>query len=293
MAATQFVDDFAVIYQSVDQITDFLEQKEMKRSIQPVMLVDSQFIFRQVCFGYNGREVLHNIDIETVPHGVTAIVGPSGGGKSTLAKLMAGFWDASSGQILFGGKGIGDIPFAQLMEHVSYVAQDNFLFNMSIKENIRVGRPEATDEDVYRAAKAANCHGFITRLEEGYDTKAGDAGGRLSGGERQRITIARAILKQSDVVILDEATAYADPESESVVQAALNKLIAGKTLIVIAHRLSTIKNADKIIVIEKGRVAAEGRQEELIKNCPLYRRMWNDHIAAMDGLSVNQEVTLC
>ena len=293
MAATQFVDDFAVIYQSVDQITGFLDQKEMERPTQNVALTNSQFVFENVSFGYNSIEVLHNVSVETVPHGVTAIVGPSGGGKSTLAKLMAGFWDATSGQILFGGVPITKIPFAQLMEHISYVAQDNFLFNISLKENIRMGRPSATDEEVYAAAKAANCHDFIIKLENAYDAKAGDAGGKLSGGERQRITIARAILKQSDVVILDEATAYADPESESVVQAAINKLIAGKTLIVIAHRLSTIKNADKIVVIEKGAVAAEGTQTELLESCPLYQRMWKDHITAMDGSVVDQEVASC
>lgn len=207
MAATQFVDDFAVIYQSVDQVTDFLEQKEMQRPEKEVPLTDSTFVFQDVSFGYDKKEVLHNVSLNTVSHGVTAIVGPSGGGKSTLAKLMAGFWEVSSGTLLFGGQDIRNIPFSQLMKSISYVAQDNFLFDKSIKDNIRMGRPDASDEEVYAAAKAAYCHDFILKLEHGYNTKAGDAGGKLSGGERQRITIARAMLKKADVIILDEATA--------------------------------------------------------------------------------------
>jgi len=289
MAATQFVDDFAVIYQSVNQVMDFLDQEEMIRPTELVKLSGAEFEFKNVCFGYNETEILHDINLKTAPHGVTAIVGPSGGGKSTLAKLMAGFWNVTSGEIIFGEQDIKNIPFAQLMENVSYVAQDNFLFDISIKENIRMGRVDATDEEVYAAAKAADCHDFIMKLENGYDTRAGEAGGKLSGGERQRITIARAMLKKANVVILDEATAYADPENEAIVQEAINRLIAGKTLIVIAHRLSTIKNADKIVVVKKGKIVAEGRQEELLKSCELYRKMWTDHITAMDGSQVEEQ----
>ena len=157
-----------------------------------------------------------------------------------------------------------------------------------------MGRPDASDEEVYLAAKAANCHDFITKLEKGYETMAGDAGGKLSGGERQRITIARAMLKKADVVILDGATAYADPESESIVQAAINKLIIGKTLIVIAHRLSTIKNAEKIVVMQAGRIVAEGKHAPLLKTCQLYRRMWEDHLATIeDTSSLNEEGKPC
>lgn len=293
MAATQFVDDFAVIYQSVEQVDTFLWQKEMDRPSAPVILSDSEFEFQDVSFAYKDTEVLHHINLKTIPHGVTAIVGPSGSGKSTIAKLMAGFWEATSGNVLLGGQNIKDIPFPQLMEHVGYVAQDNFLFDISIMENIRLGKKDASDEEVIAAAKAANCHEFIQKLEYGYDTKAGDAGSKLSGGERQRITIARTMLKKSDVIILDEATAFADPESESIVQSAINKLIAGKTLIVIAHRLSTIKNADKIVVMDSGEIVAEGKQEELLKNCSLYNRMWRDHITAMDGSVLEQEVESC
>ena len=210
------------------------------------------------------------------------IIGPSGSGKSTIAKLMAGFWDATKGKVVFGGKNIKEIPFAQLMGEVSYVAQDNFLFDESIRENIRLGKPDATDDEVVAAAKAACCHEFIVKLENGYDTNAGDAGGKLSGGERQRITIARAILKNARVIILDEATAYADPENEYLIQNAISKLVKGKTLIVVAHRLATIQKADQILVVENGKIVGCGRQEELLSECPLYQRLWSDYVSSAD-----------
>lgn len=282
MAASQYVENFALVSQSMEQIDAFMELPELQRPSGEVKLTNSQFSFKNVSFAYGEKEVLHGINLDTVPNGVTAIVGPSGGGKSTLAKLMAGFWDISSGTLSFGGKLISEISIPQLMNEISYVAQDNFLFNKTIMENIRMGRPDATDEEVVEAAKAAGCHDFIEALEHGYQTMAGDAGGKLSGGERQRITIARAMMKNASVVILDEATAYADPENEAIVQKAINKLVQGKTLIVIAHRLSTIKNADKIVVMESGRVLAEGKQQELLDTCPLYARMWHDHIAATE-----------
>ena len=214
---------------------------------------------------------------------MTAIVGPSGSGKSTIAKLMAGFWDVTSGTVRFGGKDIRSIPFGQLMGEISYVAQDNFLFDKSIRENIRMGNPDASDEEVEAAAKAANCHDFIMQLEQGYDTMAGDAGARLSGGERQRITIARAMLKQASVIILDEATAYADPENEALIQQAISKLVVGKSLIVVAHRLNTIRNADQILVVANGEIVGRGIQEELLANCPLYRKMWQDYAGSTEG----------
>ena len=229
---------------------------------------------------------MNNISFKTADKGVTAIVGHSGSGKSTIAKLMAGFWDVGEGDILLGGVSLSKIPFKQQMQKISYVAQDNYLFNVSIMENIRMGRPEASDEEVYEAAKAAGCHEFISALENGYNTKAGDAGNRLSGGERQRITIARAILKNADVIILDEATAYADPENEAEIQKALSRLIHDKVLIVIAHRLSTIKNAEKILVIEKGELADCGTHDELMKKCDLYKSMWERHIAGSDNKEV-------
>ena len=180
-----------------------------------------------------------------------------------------------------------------MMGEISYVAQDNFLFDKSIRENIRMGNPSATNAQVEEAAKAANCHSFIKELPLGYDTPAGEAGDRLSGGERQRITIARAILKNAPVTILDEATAYADPESEAQIQEAVGRLVKGKTLIVVAHRLSTIQNAQQILVIDQGKLAAGGTQQELLCHCPLYRAMWEKHIGAADsavsdGKKVNQ-----
>lgn len=268
---------------NLDPIQAFLATPEQKRPEKPAELGERAFRFDHVGFSYDGKtEVLKDVSFTTRPGSVTAIVGPSGSGKSTIAKLMAGFWDTTSGSITFGGQAIQDIPFDQLMGEISYVAQDNFLFDKSIRENIRMGNPKATDREVEEAAKAANCHDFIMALERGYDTPAGDAGDRLSGGERQRITIARAMLKPASVVILDEATAYADPESEAQIQQALGRLVRGKTLIVVAHRLSTIRNADQILVIEEGRLADIGKQEELLRTCPLYRTMWEQHISAAD-----------
>lgn len=268
---------------NLDPIRDFLATPEQQRPETPVKLGERAFRFDRVGFSYDGEtQVLKDVSFTAKPGQVTAIVGPSGSGKSTIAKLMAGFWDATQGTVSFGGKAIQEIPFDQLMGEISYVAQDNFLFDQSIRENIRLGNPQATDREVEEAAKAANCHDFIQALEQGYDTLAGDAGDRLSGGERQRITIARAMLKPSSVVILDEATAYADPESEAQIQQALGRLVRGKTLIVVAHRLSTIRNAHQILVVDGGRLVAAGTQEELLATCPLYRTMWEEHISAAD-----------
>lgn len=279
------MEQLTTIAANLKPIQEFLATPEQHRPKEPVILSEDRFSFEHVSFSYgDGKEVLHNISFQTQPGTMTAIVGPSGSGKSTIAKLMAGFWDATSGTVSYGGKNIQDIPFDQLMGQVSYVAQDNFLFDVSIRENIRMGNPLATDEQVEAAAKAANCHDFICNLEQGYDTPAGDAGDRLSGGERQRITIARAMLKQAPVVILDEATAYADPESESLIQQAIGKLVQGKTLIVVAHRLSTIRNAQQILVVNDGTIVGRGSQEELLKTCPLYQRMWHEHIDAADRI---------
>lgn len=262
-------------------VWDFLGEPELSRPSERVMLDGKSFTFENVSFSYHeGTEVLHDINFKTEPGQITAIVGPSGSGKSTVAKLMAGFWDVRSGYISFGGTDVRDIPFEQLMEHVSYVAQDTFLFDRTIADNIRMGMPDATDEEVETAARAAGAHEFISRLPQGYRTPAGEAGARLSGGERQRITIARAILKDASIVILDEATAYADPENEALVERALSKLVAGKTLVTIAHRLSTITGADQILVMDGGRIVARGRHGELLKTCPLYARMWKEHMSS-------------
>lgn len=259
-------------------IWDFLGLPELTRPQERVELFGDSFSFENVSFSYHeGEEVLHDVSFQTKPGSITAIVGPSGSGKSTVAKLMAGFWDASGGAIRYGGHDVRDIPFGQLMEHIAYVAQDTFLFDRTIADNIRMGRQDATDAEVEEAARAAGAYEFIERLPQGFDTPAGEAGARLSGGERQRITIARAMLKDADVVILDEATAYADPENEALVERAISELVAGKTLVTIAHRLSTITGADQIIVMDAGRIIAQGRHGDLLASCPLYARMWADH----------------
>ena len=282
MKVSEAMEQVSMIKGNLEQVTAFLKTPELVRPSEPVSLGERTYQFEDVHFGYKETEILHGISFQTKPGTMTAIVGPSGSGKSTIAKLMAGFWDVTSGSVRFGGQDIRQIPFEQLMGEISYVAQDNFLFDKSIRENIRMGNPAATDEEVEDAAKAANCHDFIMQLEQGYDTLAGNAGDRLSGGERQRITIARAMLKPSSVVILDEATAYADPENEALIQQAISKLVAGKTLIVVAHRLNTIRNADQILVVANGNIAGRGTQEELLRECPIYQKMWQDYAGTIE-----------
>jgi len=280
-----FVDNFAVVDASMNQINAFLEIEELKRPGDEAKktLNGEGFEFENVSFGYSEKEILHNVSFTPVRGGMTAIVGPSGSGKSTMAKLMAGFWDVNKGKITYGGVDVRELPFSQLTEEISFVSQDNFLFNVSIKENIRMGNQDASDEQIYEVAKLTNCHEFIMNLEQGYDTLAGDAGGRLSGGERQRITIARAMLKRAQTVILDEATAYTDPENETQIQQAIGKMVHGKTLIVVAHRLSSIKNAEQIIVMKDGRISDCGTHEELLKRSDLYKKMWLRHISIKDN----------
>lgn len=280
--ALQYTDSLAMVDSTVQEIAGMLEEKEMRRPLEPVPLENSNLSFRNVSFGYGDTEVLHQISFDAVPCGMTAIVGPSGSGKSTVARLIASFWEADRGEVQIAGVDVRRLPLNQVMDIVSYVSQDNFLFHLSVKENIRMGRPDASDEEVIAAAKQASCHDFITALPQGYDTMAGEGGSNLSGGERQRIAVARAILKNSPVVILDEATAFTDPENEAVIQASINELVQGKTLIVIAHRLSTITAADKILVMNNGRIEAEGTHDALLKGCSLYRELWQAHISARD-----------
>lgn len=276
-------EQLTTIAANLKPVKEFLATPEQERPAKRAKLNGSAYSFENVSFAYDDtKEVLHNVSFQTQPGMMTAIVGPSGSGKSTIAKLMAGFWDATAGAVRYGGKDIKEIPFDQMMEEISYVAQDNFLFDKSLRDNIRIGNATASDMEVEAAARAANCHEFISQLPQGYDTHAGDAGARLSGGERQRITIARAMLKKSSVVILDEATAYADPESEAQIQQAVGRLVQGKTLIVVAHRLSTIRNAQQILVVDRGTIVARGTQAELLENCLLYKAMWQEHIGAAD-----------
>lgn len=270
---------------TVEELEEFLEMPALPEPDGRADVKHTDVALKGVRFSYTGDkkdEVLHGIDL-TLPEGsYTALVGPSGGGKSTVAKLIARFWDVTDGAITIGGVNVKDMPLSQLSEYVSFVTQDNFLFRCSLLENIRLGDPNATDEEVRAAASAAQCEEFIAKLPLGYDTPAGEAGRRLSGGEKQRIAIARMMLKNAPIVILDEATAFTDPENEDKLQRSIAALTKGKTLLVIAHRLSTIRNADNIVVLQNGAVIAQGRQEELLASCPLYQDMWRAHIGARD-----------
>jgi len=268
---------------TVESLEEFLEMPSLPEPAAEAEVTCMDVELQGVRFSYTGNsrdEVLHGIDLSLPAGSFTALVGPSGGGKSTVAKLIARFWDVSSGAITIGGVNIKDMPLAQLSRYVSFVAQDNFLFRCSLLENIRLGNPNASDAEVRAAARAAQCEEFISKLPQGYDTPAGEAGKRLSGGEKQRIAIARMILKNAPIVILDEATAFTDPENEEKLQQSIAALTKGKTLLVIAHRLSTIRNADNIVVLKNGEILAQGRQEQLLEQCPLYRDMWQAHIGA-------------
>lgn len=285
MKVTTFINEAKSMEYAVDAANELLNLPVLPDSGKMVPLRHTDIVLQDVSFSYgmNGSEendVLHRINL-TMPEGsFTALVGPSGGGKSTIARLIARFWDVTGGSISIGGRNIKELSIRQLSELVSFVTQDNFLFNCSLKENIRLGNPNATDAEVFAAARAACCDEFIARLEKGYDTSAGDAGKRLSGGEKQRIAIARAILKNAPIVVLDEATAFTDPQNEDKIQKSIMALSQGKTLLVIAHRLSTIQNADQIVVLQKGQIVDCGKQEELLARCPLYADLWQAHIGA-------------
>ena len=280
-----FTNEIKQMQMTVEELQRYLDMPELPEPENRAELSRYDVALKNVRFSYSGQradEVLHGVSLHLSQGSFTALVGPSGGGKSTVAKLIARFWDVTEGEITIGGVNIKNIPLFQLADTVSFVTQDNFLFRCSLKENIRLGNPSASDEDVYAAARAAQCEEFISKLPQGYDTPAGEAGKRLSGGEKQRIAIARMILKNAPVVILDEATAFTDPENEEKLQQSIAALTRGKTLLVIAHRLSTIRNADNIVVLKSGEVIAQGRQEELLQTCPLYRQMWQAHIGAKD-----------
>ena len=280
-----YTDDIGTMSAIVDEVRKVLEAPEMHRpEVAPAHPQGNALQLENVRFAYHEKEVLHGVNM-TIPEGsFTALVGPSGSGKSTIARLIAALWDVDDGRITLGGVDIKNIPLDEYNSHIAYVSQDNYLFNLSIRENIRLGSPggTATDAEVEDAARRSGCHEFIMGLENGYDTVVGSAGGHLSGGERQRISIARAMLKNAPVVILDEATAYTDPENEALIQASVAKLVKGKTLIVIAHRLSTIKDADCIYVVKNGVIAEQGTHEALLAENGLYKEMWEAHISVKD-----------
>ncbi|MBO7485645.1 MAG: ABC transporter ATP-binding protein [Spirochaetaceae bacterium] len=248
-----------------------------------IVLKDVRFSYHKGIEGEEKKEILHGINMSLPQGSYTAFVGPSGSGKSTIARLIASLWDVDSGSVEIGGVNIKDLSLQEYNSRVAYVSQDNFLFDMSVRENIRLGRQDATDAEVEEIARKAGCYDFIKSLENGFDTIVGGSGAHLSGGERQRIAIARAMMKDAPIVILDEATAYTDPENEALIQKSVAQLVKGKTLIVIAHRLSTVSDADKLYVIKDGLIDSEGTHEELLAKGGLYKNMWEAHISAKDG----------
>ena len=281
-----YSDDIRTMGTIFGEVRAILDAPEMVRPETGNVPEKNDLELKDVRFSYHtgaDTEALHGVSMEIPEGSFVALVGPSGSGKSTIARLIASLWDVTDGSISIGGSDIRDIPQEAYADKVAFVSQDNYLFNMTVRENIRLGRPSATDQEVEEAAKMSGCHDFILSLEKGYDTMVGSSGGHLSGGERQRISIARAMLKAAPVVILDEATAYTDPENEAVIQRSVSKLTEGKTLIVIAHRLSTIVDADRIYVVKDGRIHEQGTHEELLAHHDLYEKMWKAHMEVKDN----------
>lgn len=272
LAALFFVDELAIVGANVKEINGILDSPELNRPEGKTSLSDEKVCLNQVSFSYGNQDekVLKGVNLTINPGIVTALVGPSGSGKSTIAKLIAGFWDVTEGNITLGGKDIKEIPLDQLNQEIAYVSQDNYLFDRTIRDNIRMGKLNATDAEVEAVAKAAGCDGFIRKLDKGYDTICGEGGGHLSGGEKQRISIARAMLKDAPIIILDEATASVDPENEAELQKAIDALTHNKTIIMIAHRLKTVRNADQILVLNGGKITQRGTHEELSAQSGLY-----------------------
>ncbi|MDO4649628.1 MAG: ABC transporter ATP-binding protein [Eubacteriales bacterium] len=281
-----YTDDIGVLKTVAGEIRNILEAPVMTRPEKATEEIKNFHIqLQNVRFAYQEKEVLHGINMDIQEGSYVALVGPSGSGKSTIARLVDALWDVKDGSIKLGGVDIRNIPLDQYSDYIAYVSQDNYLFNQTIRENIRMGKTTgapATDQEVEDVAKRSGCYDFIMNLEHGFDTVVGSSGGHLSGGERQRISIARAMLKEAPIIILDEATAYTDPENESIIQQSVAKLVQGKTLIVIAHRLSTVKDADKIYVIDDGIVKEQGTHTELLSMHSLYEKMWTSHMSVKD-----------
>lgn len=278
-------ESFMQIDGNVARMDEILNIPEMPETANPKKPQGEDVVFDHVSFTYTGNneeKALESVSFAAKQGQITAIVGPSGGGKSTIANLISRFWDVTDGKITIGGVDLRDMAQNDLMRQVSFVFQDIFLFKQSILDNIRMGNRNTTEEQVIAAAKAAQCHEFISKLPEGYHTVVGTKGVHLSGGERQRIAIARAIIKDSPIIVLDEATAFSDPENEYLIQKAFEKLMQNKTVIIIAHRLSTIRNADKIIVMEKGQIVESGKHDDLVAAGGRYFQMWNHYTEAIN-----------
>lgn len=283
ITAMSYTDDINKVTSIFGEIDDLMSLPELKRPEQSAEQPSGHsIVLSHVRFGYDGKEVLHDVSL-TIPDGkVTALVGPSGSGKSTIARLVDSLWDVEEGSITIGGVDVRRLSLEDSARQMAFVSQSSFLFDTTVRENIRMGRPSATDEEVEAIARESGCHDFIMQLAQGYDTIVGGSGAHLSGGERQRISIARAMLKDAPILILDEATAYTDPENEALIQYSVSRLARGKTMLVIAHRLTTVMNSDKIVVVDGGCISCEGTHEELLTASPLYEKMWRAHVSTRD-----------
>lgn len=281
MRLISFIPQFPQLKYKAARIEGMFELPDMQEGTKPAPK-GHDVAFEHVTFAYGDNDVIKDLSLSIPENSVTALIGESGAGKSTLAKLIIRFWDVKEGTVKIGGTDIREIQSNALMDKISYVSQDNFLFNASVMENIRFAKPNATDGEVVKMAKLAQCHEFIEEMTNGYQTVVGSSGDKLSGGQKQRICIARAMLKDAPIIILDEATSFADPENEDKIQEALSKLIAGKTVIIVAHRLSTIIEADNIVLLENGQIAEQGKHSELLTGSPLYKKLWEAHMESMD-----------
>ena len=275
LRSLSFMSTMPQLKYKIDALEHLMDAPALQQTDASFSGADYGISFENVRFAYQEKEVLHGISFQAAPGSLTALVGESGSGKSTLAKLLVHYYDVTGGAIRIGGQSLTDMSVESLNRQISYVSQEQFLFNISLLENIRLGKPEASDEEVMAAARKAQCGEFLSRLPEGIHTLAGDGGKQLSGGERQRISLARAILKDAPIVVLDEATAFMDPENEEKMNEAIGEVIQGKTVIVIAHRLYSIIGADHICVLEQGRLADMGTHEELLNRCEAYRKLWH------------------
>lgn len=275
LKALNFAGKFPQLNYKIDEIEKAMDSEPLKTKDNSFIGNSNIVKFEDVHFAYKEQEVLHGVSLELQEGSFTALVGESGSGKSTLAKLLVHYYDINSGKITLGGQDITDMSIEALNDRISYVSQEQFLFNTTLYENILMGDPKATREQVLEAAEKAQCREFLERLPDGIDTMAGDGGKQLSGGERQRISLARAILKNAPVIVLDEATAFIDPENEEKMNAAIAEIIKGKTVLVIAHRLQTVVNADKICVMKDGNIIAADTHEKLLESCDEYKKLWN------------------
>lgn len=280
LKALNFAGKFPQLDYKIAELEKIIDKPALKEGTSGFTGSNYDIEFKDIHFGYGEKEVIHGVDLSLKQGTTTALVGESGSGKSTLAKLLVHYYDLDSGSVTIGGQDITDMKLEALNNIVAFVSQEQFLFNTTLYENILIGRPDATEDEVMAAAGRAQCEEFLNRLPDGIMTQAGDGGKQLSGGERQRISLARALLKDAPVIVLDEATAFMDPENEEKMNKALDEIVKDKTVLVIAHRLSTIKNADRICVLKEGKCIASDKHEELLMTCPEYRKLWDASVSA-------------